>query len=108
MYGSWAGAMVGILVVGGLLLAAVLTAWTPIFAFLAFGVVAAVLLVLAAMRRAAEASPGTDVHAGAPESYAAPADGEGASESTAADHPEPAAAQDPPPERQTAGVWGER
>jgi hypothetical protein len=108
MYGSWAGAIVGILVVLGLLLAAVLTAWTPIFAFLIFGVIAAGLLVVAAMRRAAEASPGTSVHAGDPESHAAPAAGEGAAPSTVGDHAEPDAAQEPPPERQTAGVWGEK
>jgi hypothetical protein len=104
MYGSWSGAIAGVLVVFGLLLAAVLTAWTPIFAFLIFGVIAAALLVLAAMRRSAEASPGTEVHSGDPEHFAAPADGEGGAASGEPGHPEPDAA----PEPESAGVWGER
>jgi hypothetical protein len=104
MYGSWSGAIVGVLVVFGLLLAAVLTAWTPIFAFLIFAVIAAALLMLAAMRRSAEASPGTEVHSGDPEHFAAPADGEGGATSSEPGHPEP----DPAPQPESAGVWGER
>jgi hypothetical protein len=104
MYGSWSGAIVAVLVVFGLLIAAALTAWTPLFAFVIFGVIGSVLLVLAAMRRSAEDRPGTAVHSGDPERYAAPADGEGAPRSGEPGHPEP----DQAPQPQSAGVWGER
>ena len=87
-----------------LLLAAMLTAWTPIFAFLIFAVAATVLLVLAAVRRSAEATPGAEVHAGDPESYAAPASGEGGHRD-GEPGPEPAA---PRLENEPAGIWGEK
>jgi len=106
MYGSWFGAVMGAAGVALLLLAAVLTAWTPIFAIVIFAAAATVLLVLAAMRRSAEDSPGAAVHAGDPERHAAPVGGEGSSgaSSSAPEHPEP----DQAPEPESTGVWGER
>ena len=99
------GVMFGGLFVVMLVIAAMLTAWTPIFALAIFALVGTVLLVLAAMRRAAEATPGVDDHAGDPERYAAPASGEGASATDGDPGPEPAA---PRLEDEPAGVWGEK
>ena len=100
------GVLLGGLAVALLLIAAVATAWTPIFALLIFAVIAMVLLALAALRRAKEATPGSTDHAGDPVSYAAPADGEGAGARTGTgDEPEPAA---PRLENEPAGIWGEK
>ena len=104
MYGSWMGVTLGALFVVMLVIAAMLTAWTPIFALAIFAVVGTVLLVLAAMRRSAEAGPGVDDHAGEPEKYAAPASGEGGM-ADGEPGPEPAA---PRLEDEPAGVWGEK
>jgi hypothetical protein len=79
MYGSWFGAIMGGAFVLLLIVAAMLTAWPPIFAFAVVAAIGAVLLVLAAMRRTAEDVPGRDVHRGDPERHAAPVGGEGSS-----------------------------
>ena len=88
-----------------LLIAAAATAWTPLFALVIFAVIAMGLLVLAAMRRAAEATPGETDHAGDPVNYAAPAGGEGETAPSSGSGPEPAA---PRLENEPAGVWGEK
>jgi hypothetical protein len=106
MYGSWMGVTLGALGVVLLLIAAALTAWTPLFALLIFAVVGMVLLVIAAMRRTAEATPGTGDHAGDPVSYAAPADGEGTASTTSGDGEQQPAA--PRLENEPAGIWGEK
>jgi hypothetical protein len=106
MYGSWFGAVMGVAGVLLLVVAAMLTAWTPIFAFAAFAVIGAALLVLAAMRRTAEDVPGREVHRGDPERHAAPVGGEG-SNGSAADTPE-ATEPEGGPEPESAGIWGER
>jgi hypothetical protein len=105
MYGSWMGVTLGGLGIVLLLIAAMLTAWTPIFALMIFAVVGTVLLVLAAMRRSAEATPGAEDHAGDPQSYAAPAGGEGGGPADGDAGPEPAA---PRLENEPAGIWGEK
>jgi hypothetical protein len=106
MYGSWMGVTLGGLFVLLLLIAAALTAWTPLFALVIFGAAATVLLVLAAMRRTAEtASPGEQDHRGDPVSYAAPADGEGAGANRGETAQEPPA---PRLENEPAGIWGEK
>jgi membrane protein implicated in regulation of membrane protease activity len=106
MYGSWMGVTLGAIGVVLLVIAAMLTAWTPIFAFMIFAVIATFLLVLAAMRRSAEAStPGAEDHAGDPERYAAPASGEGGGHGDGDPGPEPVA---PRLEDEPAGIWGEK
>jgi hypothetical protein len=106
MYGSWFGAVIGVAGVLLLIVAAMLTAWTPIFAFAIFAAIGAVLLVLAAMGRTAEDVPGREVHRGDPERHAAPVGGEGSSGSDG-DAPE-APQPERTPEPESAGIWGER
>jgi hypothetical protein len=106
MYGSWMGVTLSGLLIVLLLIAAALTAWTPLFALVIFGVIAMIMLVVAAMRRTAEtASPGEHDHRGDPVSYAAPADGEGAGANRADSAQEPPA---PRLENEPAGIWGEK
>ncbi len=59
MYGSWFGVTMGAAGVLLFIVAAALTAWTPLFALAIFAAIGTVLLVLAAMRRSAEDAPGT-------------------------------------------------
>ena len=99
------GVLLGGLAVALLIVAVVATAWTPIFALLIFAAVGTVLLFLAAMRRSAEAIPGSADHAGNPERYAAPESGEGSGGGGADPDQEPAA---PQLENEPAGIWGEK
>jgi hypothetical protein len=106
MYGSWfavtlSGIGVILLVIAGAFL------FAPLFALALFAAIGMVMLVIAAMRRS-EDVPGRSTHRGDPESYAAPAGGEGgggtAESSGPAEAPEPELA----PERESTGAWGER
>jgi hypothetical protein len=106
MYGSWFGVTMSAVGVILLLVAAAATAWTPLFAFAIFGVIGTVLLVLAAMRRSAEDAGGSGVRGG-PERSAAPVGGEGSPGSDDGRGP-PASEPERTPERESAGIWGER
>jgi hypothetical protein len=106
MYGSWFGVILAVVGVLLLLVASAATGWTPLFAFVIFGVIAAGLLVIAAMRRSAEGVPGRETHRGDPEAHAAPVAGEGSS-GTDGGAPESGEAGQAP-ERESAGIWGER
>ncbi|HYU61410.1 MAG TPA: hypothetical protein VEK39_11670 [Solirubrobacterales bacterium] len=104
MYGSWFGVTMGAAGVLLFIVAAALTAWTPLFALAIFAAIGTVLLVLAAMRRSAEDAPGTGTHRGDPQRYAAPASGEGGE----ASEPPGGSEASEPAEPESAGVWGER
>jgi hypothetical protein len=104
MYGTWYAVTLAAI---GLVLLAIAAAflWAPLFALAAFAAIGMVMLVIAALRRTEEV-PGRATHRGDPESYAAPASGEGASgEPTERREPlEPE--QAPAPE--STGAWGEQ
>lgn len=102
MYGSWFGTVmvgVGVLL---LLAAAALTAWTPLFALAIFAAIGTVLLLLAALRRSAEDSPGAGTHRGDPEHYSAP-QGEGSSADAAR-----ASEYEQTPAPESAGIYGQQ
>jgi hypothetical protein len=108
MYGTWFAFTLGGVAVLLLVVAAALTAWTPLFALAAFAAIGTVLLVVAAMRRAEEDLPGRETHAGDPERYAAPAGGEGGGGSRGAAGKPDTTKPDQEPEPESAGMWGER
>jgi hypothetical protein len=101
MYGSWFGTVLGVVGVLLLIVAAMLTAWTPLFALVIFAAVGTVLLLLAALRRSAEDAPGADTHQGDPEHYSAPADGERTSSDAAR-----ASEYEQTPAPESAGIYG--
>jgi hypothetical protein len=101
MYGSWFGTVMGVVGVLLLLVAAALTAWTPLFALVIFAAAGTVLLLLAAMRRSAEDAPGAGTHRGDPEHYSAPAEGEGSSGDAAR-----ASEYEQTPAPESAGIYG--
>ena len=101
MYGSWFGTVVGVVGVLLFIVAAALTAWTPLFALAVFAAIGTVLLVLAAMRRSAEDSPGAGTHRGDPEHYSAPEKGGGSSGDAAR-----ASEYEQTPAPESAGIYG--
>jgi hypothetical protein len=104
MYGSWfAVTFSGIAVVALVIAGAFLFA--PLFALAIFAAIGTVMLVIAAMRRS-EDVPGRQTHRGDPESYAAPASGEGGS-AAAGGRREPTEPEQAP-EPESTGAWGER
>jgi hypothetical protein len=104
MYGTWfAVTLSGIAVI--LLAIAAAFLWAPLFALVVFAAIGTVMLVIAAMRRT-EDVPGRSTHRGDPESYAAPASGEGGG-GGAGGHREPAEPEQAP-EHESTGAWGER
>jgi hypothetical protein len=104
MYGTWYAVILSGI---GLVFLAIAAAflWAPLFALVAFAAIGMVMLVMAAMRRT-EDVPGRSTHRGDPESYAAPAGGEGSSVGNGSRQgpvePEQA------PARESTGAWGER
>jgi hypothetical protein len=105
MYGSWyavtlSGLALILLVMAGAFL------FAPILALAVFAAVGTVMLVIAAMRRS-EDVPGRATHRGDPETYAAPAGGEGGSGEASSGRPESPEPQ-PTPEPESTGAWGER
>jgi hypothetical protein len=106
MYGTWFAVTFSGFAVVALVIAAAIW-FAPLFALAVFAAIGTVMLVIAAMRRSEEL-PGRQTHRGDPESYAAPAGGEGSSGAAESggrpETPEPQQA----PEPESTGVWGER
>jgi hypothetical protein len=105
MYGTWyavtlSGIGVVLLAIAGAFL------FAPLFALAIFAAIGTVMLVIAAMRRS-EDVPGRQTHRGDPESYAAPASGEGGGSAGGAERREPSEPEQAP-EPESTGAWGER